>query len=179
MLSRTSAALIVIDIQGNLFQAMQDKENLLAQAMKVIKGTNVFNLPIIVTEQTPEKLGKTLPQIAQELNNSEVIGKETFSCWGNNHFREKLATFSRREVIVMGIESHVCVYQTAVDLMKNGYSVHVVTDAVSSRTKENSAIGLAAMKSAGAHLTSAEMVLFELLRSAGDAKFKEIYKIVK
>jgi isochorismate hydrolase len=179
MLNRDSAVLIVIDIQGSLFQAMQDKENLLAQAIKVIKGSNVFNLPIIVTEQTPAKLGQTVLQITQELTGSEIISKETFSCWGNNHFREKLATFSRREVIVMGIEGHVCVYQTVIDLMENGYIVHVVADAVSSRTKENSTIGLAAMKSAGAHLTSAEMVLFELLRSAGDANFKEIYKIVK
>jgi nicotinamidase-related amidase len=79
----------------------------------------------------------------------------------------------------MGIESHVCVYQTGIDLIANGYSVYVVADAVSSRTKENSDIGLNAMKSAGAHLTSAEMVLFELLRSAGDAQFKDIHKIVK
>jgi hypothetical protein len=86
MLSRASAVLIVVDIQGNLFQAMQDKENLLVNALKIIKGTKVFNLPIIVTEQIPEKLGKTIPQIAQELDGSETISKDSFSCWGNNHF---------------------------------------------------------------------------------------------
>jgi nicotinamidase-related amidase len=179
MLSRDRVVLIVIDIQGNLFQAMQNKENLLAQAIKVIKGANIFNLPIIVTEQIPEKLGKTISQIAHELRGGKIISKESFSCWGNKPFREKLETFKRRDVIIMGIESHVCVYQTAIDLLENGYSVHVAADAVSSRTKENSAIGLTAMKNAGAQLTSAEMVLFELLRSAGDAKFKDIYKIVK
>jgi nicotinamidase-related amidase len=179
MLSPASAALIVIDIQGSLFQAMLDKENLLAQAIKVIKGANAFNLPIIVTEQTPAKLGQTVHPITQELNGSEIISKETFSCWGNDQFREKLETVSRRNVIVMGIESHVCVYQTAIDLMENGYNVLVVADAVSSRTKENSAIGIEAMKRVGVHITSAEMILFELLRSAGDTKFKDIYKIVK
>jgi nicotinamidase-related amidase len=179
MLSRASAVLIVVDIQGSLFQAMQDKEYLLFNALKVVRGANVFNLPIIATEQTPAKLGQTVQQIIQELNGSEIISKETFSCWGNNYFREKLETLSRRKVILIGIESHVCVYQTAIDLKENGYSVHVAADAVSSRTKENSDTGIAAMKSAGAHVTSTEMVLFELLRSAGDAKFKEIYKIVK
>lgn len=179
MISRSSAALIVIDIQSSLFQAMQNKESLLINAAKVVKGVKVFNLPTIVTEQIPEKLGQTIPALAQELGGSDRIGKESFSCWENDIFREKLKSFSRREAIIIGIESHVCVYQTAVDLIDNGYSVHVVADAVSSRTKENSDVALAAMKSAGAYLTSSEMVLFELLRSAGDAKFKEIHKIVK
>lgn len=179
MISRNSAALIVIDIQGSLFQAMQNKENLLISAVKVVKGAKVFNLPIIVTEQIPEKLGQTVTALAQETDGTETIGKECFSCWENDFFREKLASFRRRDIIIIGIESHVCVYQTAVDLIDNGYSVHVVADCVSSRTKENSDIGLAAMESAGAYITSAEMVLFELLRSAGDAKFKEIHKIVK
>jgi len=179
MINRSAAVLIVVDIQGNLFQAMQDKENLLANTAKVIKGAKIFNLPIIVTEQIPEKLGQTIPAIAQELTGVETIDKESFSCWGNNKFQEKLKSISRRKAIIMGIECHVCVYQTVIDLIDNGYSVHVVADAVSSRTKENRDIGLAAMKNAGAHLTSTEMVLFELLHSAGDAKFKEIYKIVK
>jgi nicotinamidase-related amidase len=179
MLSRASAALIVIDFQGNLFQAMQEKESLEFHALQVIKGAKVFNLPIILTEQTPQKLGPTIPSIAQELNGIEPVGKETFSCWGTDIFREKMEALSRRKVILIGIESHVCVYQTAKDLIKNGYTVYVVADAVSSRTAANCAVGLETMKSAGAHITSAEMLLFELLRSAGDAKFKEIYKIVK
>jgi nicotinamidase-related amidase len=179
MISRSEAVLIVIDIQGSLFQAMQDKENLLVNTVKVIRGAKVFSLPIIVTEQIPEKLGQTMPALAQELNGIERIGKISFSCWENNDFRKKLELSGRRKAIIMGIESHVCVYQTAIDLIDNGYSVHVVADAVSSRTKENCDIGLNAMKSAGVHLTCAEMILFELLRTAGDAQFKDIHKIVK
>ena len=179
MLSRESAALIVIDIQGNLFEAMQGKEKLLANTMKVIKGGKIFNLPIIVTEQIPEKLGQTLPILSQELAGSATVSKESFSCWGNSQFKEKIGTFGRREIIILGIECHVCVYQTAIDLIKHGFDVHVVTDAVSSRTRENSDIGIEAMKNSGAHLTSTEMLLFELLGSANDAKFKEIYKLVK
>lgn len=179
MLSRESAVLIVIDIQGNLFEAMQGKEELLANALKVVKGAKIFNLPIIITEQIPQKLGQTLPLLAQELDGSSTISKESFSCWGNNHFKEKIELSGRKEVIILGIECHVCVYQTAIDLINHGYAVHVVTDAVSSRTTENSDIGIEAMKNSGAHITSTEMLLFELLHSAGDAKFKEIYKLVK
>jgi nicotinamidase-related amidase len=179
MLSRASAVLVIIDIQVSLYQAMQNRESILVNALKIIKGANVFSLPIIVTEQIPEKLGQTIPAITQALENSETISKDSFSCWGNNHFQERIKAFGRRDIIILGIESHVCVYQTAINLMENGYSVHVARDAVSSRTKENCAIGIEAMKSAGAHITSAEMLLFEFLRSAGDAKFKDIYKIVK
>jgi nicotinamidase-related amidase len=179
MLSRDSAVLVIIDIQGNLAQAMNDRENLFANTVKLIKGFKVFNLPIIFTEQTPQKLGQTIPQIAVELDGIKPMAKETFSCWADVHFREHLEALSRRHVVLLGIESHVCVYQTALDLISNGYSVHLVADAVSSRTRENRDTGLAAMKSAGAYLTSTEMVLFELLRTAADPKFKEIFKIVK
>jgi nicotinamidase-related amidase len=179
MLSRNSAVLIVIDMQGNLFQAMHDKDNLLINAVKVIKGAVIFNLPIIVTEQVPQKLGPTIAPVAGELNDFQPVGKENFSCWENKKFREKLEAFSRNNVIILGIECHVCVYQTAADLIENGYIVHVVADAVASRTRANNDIGLVAMKSRGAQLTSAEMVLFELLRTAADPRSRDLFKIVK
>jgi nicotinamidase-related amidase len=179
MLNRAAAVLVIIDIQGNLAQAMYDKENLFANAVKLIKGFKVFNLPIIFTEQTPQKLGQTIPQIAAELGGIKPIAKESFSCWADVHFRKQMETLSRRHVVLLGIESHVCVYQTALDLIQNGYNIHLVTDAISSRTKDNRYISLAAMKSSGAQLTSTEMVLFELLRTAADPKAKDIFKIVK
>jgi nicotinamidase-related amidase len=179
MLSRTDAVLIIIDIQGNLAQAMSDKENLFANTIKLIKGFKVFNLPVIVTEQTPQNLGQTMPQIAAQLDGIKPMAKETFSCWADVHFREQMEVLNRRHIVLLGIESHVCVYQSALDFISNGYNVHLVADAVSSRTKDNRDIGLAAMKSAGAHLTSTEMVLFELLRTAADPKSKDIFKIVK
>jgi nicotinamidase-related amidase len=179
MLSRTAAVLVIIDIQGNLAQAMFDRENLFANTIKLIKGFKIFNLPIIVTEQTPQKLGQTIPQITAELGAIKPIAKETFSCWADVHFREQIEVLSRRHVVLLGIEGHVCVYQTALDLIQNGYNIHLVADAISSRTKENRVIGLAAMKNAGAQLASTEMVLFELLRTAADPKSKDIFKIVK
>jgi nicotinamidase-related amidase len=179
MLSRTDTILIIIDIQGNLAQAMHEKENLFANNVKLIQGFKAFNLPIIFTEQIPQKLGLTIPLISKELSGIVPIAKETFSCCDDRNFKEHLEGLNRRHVIVAGIECHVCVYQTALDLISNGYTVHLVTDAVSSRTPENRQVGIDAIKSAGAHLTSTEMVLFELLRTAADPKFKDIFKIVK
>jgi len=158
---------------------MNDRESLFANTVKLIKGFKVLNLPIIVTEQTPQRLGQTIPIIAVELDGIKPLAKESFSCWSNVQFREQLEALSRRHVVLSGIEGHVCVYQTTADLISNGYNVHLVADAVSSRTSENREIGLAAMKSAGAHLASTEMVLFELLRTAADPKSKDIFKIVK
>ena len=176
MLSRAAAVLVIIDIQGNLAQAMFDKDNLFANTIKLKKGFKTLTLPIIATEQTSEKLGKTLDIIAAQLAGIEPIVKESFSCWPNAQFHEQLEALSRRHVVMTGIESHVCVYQTALDLLANGYSVHLVADAVSSRTPENRQIGIDAMKSAGAQIASTEMVLFELLRTAADQKAKDIFR---
>jgi nicotinamidase-related amidase len=179
MISRDNAILVVIDIQGNLAQAMFDKENLFSNIVKLIKGFKALSLPIIVTEQIPQKLGPTLPQIAAELEDIKPIAKESFSCLEDMHFHKQLKALSRRHIVLLGIETHVCVYQTALDLISNGYDVHLAADAVSSRTPENRQIGIDAMKSAGAKITSTEMVLFELLRTAADPKAKELFKIVK
>ena len=179
MLSRTAAVLILTDFQGNLAQAMVDKENLFANNVKLIRGFRALNLPIMVTEQVPAKLGPTIPRLAGELEGVRPIAKETFSSWADAAFHDQLESLTRRHVVLTGIESHVCVYQTALDLTANGYTVHLVTDAVSSRTLENRAVGIQAIKSAGALLTSTEMVLFELLRTAADPKAKEIFNIVK
>lgn len=179
MINREESVLIVIDIQDKLFQAMYNKEDLLTIAAKTIRGAKVFNLPIIVTEQIPEKLGVTIPEIAVELEGIERISKSSFSSWGESKFREKIKAVNCPKAVIIGIESHICVYQTAADLINNGYEVHIVADAVSSRTKENSDIGLAAIKSSGGHITSMEMFLFEILGAAENAGFKDIQKIVK
>ncbi|HBJ74341.1 MAG TPA: hydrolase [Syntrophaceae bacterium] len=179
MLSRTAAVLILIDVQGNLAQAMIDKEKTFSNSVKLIRGFRALNLPMMISEQIPEKLGPTIPQLAQELGEVKPIAKESFSCWAEPAFRDHLESLTRRHVVLTGIECHVCVYQTALDLIANGYTVHLVADAVSSRTTENCEVGIQAIKSAGAQITSTEMVLFELLRTAADPKAKEIFKIVK
>lgn len=180
MLTLNNTALVVIDVQGKLAQLMSQKETLFENLQKIIKGARVLELPIIWNEQLPEKLGPTVPEIAQLLaNTTQPIAKSSFSCCANPPFMAGLKATQRKQVLLTGIESHVCVYQTCLDLLNLGYEVQVVTDAISSRTAENRQIGLERMKEAGATLTSTEMALFELLRVAEGAQFKEITKIVK
>ena len=177
MLDREKTALIVIDIQGNLAQAMSEKELLFENVEKIIRGVQVFGIPVLVTEQV--KLGPTIPALARYLEGVKPIVKDSFSCCGDERFMKELTTLNRKQILITGIEAHVCVYQTAMDLIKRGYEIYLVADAVSSRTIRNREIGIQKLKDSGAVLTSAEMALFELLKTAGDPKFKEIFKIVK
>lgn len=180
MLNVKDTALIVIDVQGKLAQLMHQRERLFANVKRMIKGAQVLDIPLLWTEQVPDKLGPTTPEIAELLAGSvRPISKTSFSCCGHPPFMEAFKTLDRRQVLVTGIEAHVCVYQTALDLLDMGYEVQVVTDAVSSRIAENKQIGLDRMQKAGATLTSTEMALFELLRTAEGEQFKAITKIVK
>lgn len=180
MLTLNNTALVVIDVQGKLAQLMSQKDSLFDNLQKIIKGAQTLDLPIIWNEQLPEKLGPTIPQIAQLLTNTtQPIAKASFSCCGNPPFMEALKATGRKQILLTGIEAHICVYQSCRDLLDLGYEVQVVTDATSSRTPENRQIGLERMKEAGATMTSAEMALFELLRVAEGPKFKEITRIVK
>ena len=173
-----NAVLVVIDIQGNLAHVMTDKSLLFENVKKLIKGMHIFEIPIVVTEQIPEKLGSTIPEIAGLLIGSEKISKACFSCCKNPIFVNKLNALKRRQVLLAGIEAHICVYQSAIDLMQAGYEVHCVVDVVSSRTPQNRDIGIQKMRAGSAALTSTETVLFELLQTAEDERFKEIFKIV-
>lgn len=180
MLTLNNTALVVIDVQGKLAQLMSQKETLFNNLQKMIKGAQVLDLPIIWNEQLPEKLGPTTPEIAHLLTNStQAIAKSSFSCCGNPPFMEALKKTHRKQVLLTGIEAHVCVYQTCRDLLDLGYEVQVIADAISSRAAENRQIGLERMKEAGATITSTEMSLFELLRVAEGPQFKEITKILK
>ncbi len=179
MLNADNAILIVIDIQGNLAHAVADRASLFANTRKLIEGARVFDLPLMVTEQIPAKLGPTIPEIAGLIPGISPIAKESFSCLQNSEFLQALQLTGRRQILLAGIETHICVYQTARDLLAAEYSVFVVADAVSSRAARNSEIGLKLMRDAGATITSTETVLFELLGTAAHEKFKDIFKIVK
>jgi nicotinamidase-related amidase len=179
MLEIDNAALIIIDVQGKLASLMYQKDELYDNLVKIIKGTQTLELPIIWNEQIPDKLGPTIPEVADILKDMKPLAKTTFSCCGNNDFQARLEKSGRKQVLLVGIETHVCVYQTAVDLLQTGYEVYLVADAVSSRTEENKQIGIQAMKDAGAKITSVEMALFEMLKVARGDKFKQVIKIVK
>jgi nicotinamidase-related amidase len=180
MLTINDTALIVIDVQGKLAHLMHHKEPFFANVERMVRGAQILELPILWTEQVPEKLGETIPQIREPLQEtSQPIAKISFSCCGNQPFMAQLELLNRNQILITGMESHVCVYQTTRDLLEMGYNVQVVADAVSSRTAENKQLGLERMKEAGATLTSTEMALFELLRVAEGPKFKAISQLVK
>lgn len=179
MLTLENMALIVVDFQGNLAHSMYEKHPLFENAQKLIKGAGVFGIPIIVAEQTPDKLGPTIPEIDNLLSGIQHISKTSFNCCDNDRFMQKLKSLDRKQILMSGIETHICLYQTTMGLLNMGYEVHIVSDATSSRTVRNRNIGLEKMKDGGASLTSTEIVLFELLVTAEHEKFREIIKIVK
>jgi len=177
MLKREEAVLVVIDIQGNLYLAMDDREELLRNTLKLIRGIKLLGLPIVLTEQV--KIGPTIPEIMVHLEGVTPIVKNSFSCWGDGRFRETLENLGRRQVLISGIEAHVCAYQTSMDLLAAGYEVYIVADAVSSRKAGDREIGIRKLTNAGAVLTSTEMALFELLKTATDPLAKEMFRIIK
>jgi len=179
MLDKDNAVLLVIDVQGKLATLMHENQKLFTNINRMIKGARVLNIPIIWTEQTPDKLGETVIEIKNELEGIELLTKKTFSCSGGPGFKEKLNKLNRKQIIITGIETHVCVYQTCMDLLRSHFEVHLVTDAVSSRIESNYILGIQRIKEAGAILTSVEMSLFEMLKVAEGEQFKEIIQIVK
>lgn len=179
MLNKDNAALVVVDVQGKLATLMHEREAFYENVVRMIRGARVLDLPILWTEQLPDKLGETLPQIRQHLDGVELLVKKTFSCCGDSDFLERLKATGRRQVLLTGMETHVCVYQTAMDLLNDGYEVYLVTDAVSSRSVANKAVGIEAIKNAGGHITSVETALFEMLVVAQGDQFKQVIQIVK
>lgn len=179
MLKVSDSAVALIDVQGKLATAMHEKESLLRHLQILLQGARLLGVPIIWVEQYPQGLGPTLPEISQLLDGLEPIEKTCFSACGSDHFRQALRNSGARSVLLAGIESHVCVYQTARDLLAAGYFVEVAADAVSSRTPDNRAAGLQRMAADGAGLMTTEMVLFEWLREAGSAEFKAISRLVR
>lgn len=179
MLHQSDPALMVIDIQGKLAELMWEKENTYKNAGILIQGLQALEIPIIWTEQVPEKLGSTIPQIAELLEGLTPMPKSSFSCCGDQAIMETIQDTGRDTILLCGIETHVCVYQTCMDLLDSGYAVEVIADAVSSRSPINRQIALEEMRDIGAAITSTETVLFELLRVAGGDVFRKISKLVK
>ncbi|MFA5367754.1 MAG: hydrolase [Dehalococcoidia bacterium] len=179
MLNIDKTTLVIIDVQEKLSRVMHEKEKLFDNLQKLIKGMKLLDIPIVVTEQNPSGLGPTVPDIASLLSDVKPVIKFSFSCCGEEGFLREIGKLNRKQILLAGIETHVCVYQTAVDLLAAGYEVHAVVDCVSSRTIENKTLALDKMKSEGAKLTGVEIALFELLRTAKHSKFKEMSQIVK
>jgi len=179
VLTPENTILVMIDFQEKLTRAMLDKEALVENAVKMVSGAKILGVPIIRTEQNPNGLGRTVPELEELLVDVEPVTKLSFSCCGEPKFMEALQKSERKQILIGGIESHVCVYQTVLDLAASGYEVQVLADVVSSRTAENRNIGLERCREAGASTTSVETALFEMLRAAEGDKFKQMLKVVK
>jgi len=179
MLTKENAVLVIVDIQGKLASLMHRRDEFYDNVVRMIKGAQVLEIPIIWNEQIPDKLGPTVDKIKEAIAQAGPLVKTSFSCCGNPEFNSTLSKMDRKQVLLVGMETHVCVYQTAIDLLDDGFEVYLVADAVSSRIPENIEIGRNAIAKAGAYVTSVEMCLFEMLKEAQGDQFKQIIKIVK
>lgn len=179
MLSTENTVLLIIDVQEKLVRAMAEREALVDNLQKLIKGANVLGLPVILTEQYPKGLGTTIPEVTTLLPEIKPFVKMSFSCCAEANFPETLKSLKRKHVLVAGIETHVCVYQTASGLVSMGYEVQVVADCVSSRVLANKNIAIDKLRDMGVNITSTEIALFELLGTAENKNFKDISLIVK
>ncbi|HUF03929.1 MAG TPA: hydrolase [Aridibacter sp.] len=180
ILDSGSAALVVVDHQEAFRGIIADFEGVTASIVRAVKGFGIFGLPVIVTEQYPKGLGRTVWEILNSLpDDGRIVEKTAFSSCGAAGFENSLREKNIRQVVLCGIEAHICVNQTAHDLLDNGFQVHVLTDAVGSRFPVNKEAGLKKMFASGAVPSSVEMALFELMRDSKHGKFKEIQAIVK
>ena len=179
MLKPTNSALVIIDVQGKLARIMQNADDLFKNLSALIKGARVLEVPVIWMEQLPDKLGRTVEEVSENLDGLEPIAKDVFSCGQNDEFNSRLTDIEPENVVLAGIETHICVYQSAMDLLDKNYNVEVVADATSTRLEHNKEIGLEKIRRAGGQITSVETELFELQGKATGDQFKQIIDIIK
>jgi nicotinamidase-related amidase len=174
-------ALIVIDIQDKLLPPIWEKERLVRNAQLLIRLAGILDIPTLMTTQYSKGLGNTVPEVASLLPETPSVDKLMFSCFGSDVFCSLIKRLpgQRTTALLCGMETHICVMQTALGALREGYLVHVAADAVSSRTELNWRIGLERMRAAGAILSSTEMMIYELLRSSGAPAFKELLPYLK
>jgi nicotinamidase-related amidase len=180
-LEAEQCALLVVDIQEKLLPPIFQKENLVRNAKLLIRAAAVLKIPAMVTTQYSKGLGGTVPEIAALLPETEAIDKDRFSCFGSDSFCTSLKRLpgNRNTLLVCGMESHICVMQTALAALREGYLVHVASDAVGSRTEWNWKMGLDRMRAAGAVISSTEMMIYELMKSSSSPAFKELLPHLK
>lgn len=180
-LQAEQCALVVIDIQEKLLPPIFRKEELVRNSQLLIRAAGILKIPTIMSTQYTKGLGATVPEVSSLLPGVEAIDKTIFSCFGSDVFCSLLKRLpgERNTLLLCGMESHICVAQTALAALREGYVVHVASDAVSSRTEWNWKIGLERMRDAGAVISSTEMMIYELMRASSSAAFKELLPYLK
>lgn len=180
ILDRSKAVLVVVDVQEAFRSVINDFAMIASSISTAVRGFQILDVTIFVTEQYPKGLGRTAEEIQLVLpGDFEIFEKTAFSSCGSDLFVEKLSASNAKQVVLCGIETHVCVNQTAHDLLDQGFDVHLLTDCVGSRFEHDNKAGIAKMNSSGVVTSSMEMALFELMRDARHEKFKEIQELIK
>jgi nicotinamidase-related amidase len=181
-LQRQETLLLVVDVQEKLMPVIDRADDVAANVERLVRGFHVLDIPALLTEQYVKGLGRTIPRVRrafEETSGYTPIEKASFSAKGEGEFVAALRGLRKKQIVVCGVETHVCVYQSVSDLLAAGYDVTIAADGVSSRTAENKATALERMTRDGARLSSTEMVLFELLNVSGTDEFAQILRLVK
>lgn len=176
LLTQDDSLLVIIDMQERLLPVIAENERVIENVVKLVKFSHIIGLPVVLTEQ--QKLGDTVPKIRELLKEVQPIPKLEFDCFGSLAFTKHVSELNKDTLIIAGVEAHVCVAQTALHAL-SGYRVHVVSDAISSRSLHNWEVALQRMRQHGVTITSTEMVIYELLGRAGTPAFKEVLSLVK
>ncbi|MFW5877819.1 MAG: hydrolase [bacterium] len=178
ILQKETAA-VVIDIQERLLPHIYEGKTILHNCLKLIEGLQILYIPVITTQQYTKGLGATEPSIVDKFSEFNYIEKTSFSCFEEPAFKEEITILNKQNIILCGIESHVCVLQTCLDLIDDGFRPVIVEDCISSRRRDDKIIAIERMRQEGARITTLESILFELTRRAGNETFKRISKLVK
>ena len=178
ILQGNKTAFVLIDVQEKFMPVIDGIDRVISNSNMLIKASEILKIPLVVTEQYPKGLGKTIDEIKLP-GKQKIISKVCFSCFGSDEFEQELEKLDPENLVLFGIESHVCVLRTALDALERGFSVHIAADAVSSRNPENSKLALERMRQAGAFISPAETIVFQLIDAAGTEEFRKISELVK
>jgi nicotinamidase-related amidase len=170
---------LVVDFQVGMLKVINSWERIAGKVNQLIQTANILGIPILLTEQYKKGLGETHPEVLNEIKSPVICQKEHFSACMEPDFLSAIHSFRRNKIIVVGMEAHVCVLQTCLDLIKAGFQIHLVTDAVASRVKENRNIAIDILRQGGAVISSTEIVIFQWAYRANTENFRKILPVVK
>jgi nicotinamidase-related amidase len=180
LLRAEDAILIVVDMQEPFLMKIWEKESVIQNTVRLIKAASILRLPIVPTLQYERKMGGLIPQVASAIPKQFVpFDKLSFSAVGDAAFLSEVQRAGRKQALLCGVETHICIHQTAQDLIKLGLAVHIAADAVSSRAQSNWEIGIRRMEQSGVIISSTEMAIYEMLEEAGTPEFKQILELIK
>ncbi len=178
ILDTNSTAILLIDLQEKLVNVIPNNKSLVSNVKKIVDTSILLNLSIYITEQNPEKLGKTIPVIPSEANYKKY-SKSSFSCIECLDLIKDLNKKNIKNILMCGLESHICIFQSAMDLLRSNFNIYIISDAISSRSQNNHQISMARLRDLGAIISTVEMAIFELCRSSKNKNFREISQIIK